>query len=271
MKNKYIIIGRTGSGKDTLAELLQQKEETLIKAKTYTERPPREHEKDGNSSHIFITKNEMDDIYRDYKNTIMKTTINNVRYATTLQILEESDILITDPTGLKDLIYYTISNHQIRNIFEKLTLLYIHADDEVLKSRYLLRGQTEEDHYLRSQGEEEQFRTFEEILEMNYSESTFGNAIEEDSIFWIGQSLVTFSDIMESLGDVEDLINLTENYEDLLQTKFIVNIIENNTNSLQNLTKVVAAIDEIDRFSENCFSTDEVDIPIIEKRSALKW
>ena len=119
----YLIVGRTGSGKDTYAKYLEQYE--LKGVCSYTTRPKRtEYE----NSHIFISQ---DEVAKYEKSIVARTEINGYVYFATVDQLKEADYYIIDPNGIKYL------NKHFPEI--KYTIIYIYADDAIRKERALSR------------------------------------------------------------------------------------------------------------------------------------
>ncbi len=88
----YLIVGRTGAGKDYLVSKL--KEHGLSVVKSYATRPKRD---ENENTHIFITPEEA----KEYTDRVAETTINGYEYFATRKQVEESDIYIIDPNGIK--------------------------------------------------------------------------------------------------------------------------------------------------------------------------
>ena len=81
-----LILGRSGTGKSTLEQLLCQTYN--VKAiKSYTTRPKRSQDED---NHIFITKDEIN----NYPNKIATTTINDNFYFATKEQLDELELAL---------------------------------------------------------------------------------------------------------------------------------------------------------------------------------
>lgn len=90
----YLIIGRTGSGKDFLANKLEEKGFPAVKS--YATRPRRTENED---SHIFITPEEA----AEFKDKVARTVINNYEYFATGEQVKNSKVYIIDPNGLDEL------------------------------------------------------------------------------------------------------------------------------------------------------------------------
>ena len=96
MQKKFLIIGRTGTGKTTLAKGAAQKL-GLSLLKSYCTRPPRLGEV--NPDHIFISPDKVE----NYRNRMIAYTdkVDEYERFATIDQLRESDVYIIDPIGLK--------------------------------------------------------------------------------------------------------------------------------------------------------------------------
>lgn len=95
MKTVFLIVGKTGSGKDTIVNELI-KNNKYSKLVSYATRPKRVGEADNN--HIFITADEVDK-YKD--GMIAYTKIGEYEYFATYDQLKDSDFYIIDYEGVK--------------------------------------------------------------------------------------------------------------------------------------------------------------------------
>lgn len=91
----YLIVGRTGAGKDYLVSKLISK--GLKAVKSYTTRPKRSETED---THIFISKEDADAI----TDKVATTTINGYEYFATAEQVNEADVYVIDPNGLYELV-----------------------------------------------------------------------------------------------------------------------------------------------------------------------
>lgn len=145
--NLLCIVGRTGSGKDTLADKLCE-DIKLNKVLSYTTRKQRNKE---DNTHLFVEE----DIYEAYKTLNLiaaETIINNNRYWTLNDQLVHSDVYIIDPYGLENL--------KEKEISKKLNIVtvYIRVPEDVRRKRVLSkRKDSEEDFMNRENSEFEQF------------------------------------------------------------------------------------------------------------------
>lgn len=95
MKPILLLVGKSASGKTTLAEDLEKK--CGIKAiPSYTTRPPRYS---GEKGHIFVTENEFDEL----TDILAYAETGGYRYAVTKQMFEDEQYgaYVIDNTGIK--------------------------------------------------------------------------------------------------------------------------------------------------------------------------
>ena len=158
---KYLIVGRTGRGKDYLKELLQNMFGWRFVLSTTTRKPRFE----GEDTHVFITKNEPAAIPQEDKVavTFIKNGDNEPdEYFATRQQVEEADAYIIDPKGVDVL---------LKNMPEEdFEIIYIKADDdekarEMAIERAKGKPGAAETYDKRYNDENEQFSAFEESLD----------------------------------------------------------------------------------------------------------
>lgn len=151
---KLLIVGRTASGKDTVAKNLIENF-NLKKVVSYTDRPRREDEPD--DSHIFVSTEEIQKLIPDM---IAKTEINGYTYGATRQQVEESDIYVIDPDGLFEIVK-TMPNTAFH-------VISVEADDNKRKQHYLERESNNPDAEKnwddRNASEDLQFINFELLM-----------------------------------------------------------------------------------------------------------
>lgn len=90
---RYLIVGATATGKDTVAQILAKK--GLTQLKSYTDRPQRKGEAD---THIFVATEDL-----PTQNVIAKTKIGPYTYLATKEQFDTSDVYVIDPKGVEDL------------------------------------------------------------------------------------------------------------------------------------------------------------------------
>lgn len=93
MKNIYLLAGASGSGKSSVAHELT-KQFGMKEVWSYTERPPRY---DGEPGHIFVTPEQFDAAGPMCGFTIY----NGYRYGVPESVIEENDIYVIDPVGIR--------------------------------------------------------------------------------------------------------------------------------------------------------------------------
>lgn len=154
---KVLIIGRTATGKDYLANELKGRGMTLLKS--YTTRPKRS---DNEDTHKFITNEEYETIDKD---TIAAyTEINGGKYFATKDDVLNCDVYIIDVNGLR----------QISESMPDTPVIVVHmtANEEERKKRFIKRSGLDENKALkeykeRTESENAQFSEFEKILADN--------------------------------------------------------------------------------------------------------
>lgn len=122
-EKKMLIVGRTGSGKDTYAGCLQKI--GLSGVKSYTTRPKRYKTED---THIFIKEEEAE----NYDDLIAYTEINGYKYFATRDQLNTADYYIIDPDGIEYLL------KKVPDLNYKI--IYIYTDENIRKERACTRG-----------------------------------------------------------------------------------------------------------------------------------
>lgn len=136
----YCILGKAGSGKDTLLKRVLEKNKNLKAAISHTTRPIRKNEIDGVDYH-FISEKEF--LYMDENNEFIETRKYNVideeknkntwYYGLSYDAIKENNnyIVIVDVKGLNEL---------RRNLKgTKIISFYIEADKEIRRQRYINR------------------------------------------------------------------------------------------------------------------------------------
>lgn len=151
---KYIIAGRSGSGKSELAKRLEDKGLRIMK--TYTTRSPRNKE-DAEKYH-FIKPDEIS----KYPNRILETEFFGNTYFTTPEAVAESDVLILEPEGTREII------EKFPDI--QFCLVYISAEKpEIADARAIARADDKQAEQAaiekRRAGEDDRFGPLEAELE----------------------------------------------------------------------------------------------------------
>ena len=106
----FLFVGRSASGKTTIANLLGEKY-GYKQVESYTTRPPRY---DGEIGHLFVSKAEFDEL----PELAAYTLYNGNEYGTTFEQLSQCDIYVIDPPGVETLLEnYEKINRPIRIIY----------------------------------------------------------------------------------------------------------------------------------------------------------
>lgn len=129
MNRKIMIVGRSGCGKDTLAYCLT-KNHGLKQLISTTTRPPRYT---GETAHIFVSEDEANQMTE----RVAETVINGYQYFATKQQLDDSDIYVIDPKGLKDVCE--------RAPETELCVVYVNASVKTRRKRAIDRAEDKEE------------------------------------------------------------------------------------------------------------------------------
>ena len=173
---KYILVGRSGSGKTELAKRLESK--GLKVMKTYTTRPCRGAE-DAEKYH-FIKPDEV----QNYKDRILTAEFFGHTYFTTKEDVVKSDVMILEPSGVNVIgMFPDIAFHVVYIVPESLELCdaraIARADDKQAEQAVIEK---------RRAGEDNIFGPFEEKLEnqdfayLNAFFQIFKNDYKEETI-----------------------------------------------------------------------------------------
>lgn len=153
MKTIICIVGKTGTGKDTIARYIQEKYGIGMVC-SYTTRPKREIEVDGRE-HYFISKIKMAAICATEH--VIAYTINDktgIEYCATAESITDKNIVyIINPKGIEYLKEHLPEGFQ-------LAIMYCNLSETKIKDRVLGRGDNEIIFNTRLLSEREEFDTF---------------------------------------------------------------------------------------------------------------
>lgn len=153
---KFLFIGRTASGKSSIAKAVCEKM-GLTQVVSYTTRPMRKSEKNG-SDHIFITDEEVS----QYENDIAAyTEINGYKYFTTYDVIDKADIYVIDPIGVDNLKIKCGDRYEFVEI-------YIRTPQKLAQERARIRGDKLKDFKQRWVSENKMFTDYEKEQAFNY-------------------------------------------------------------------------------------------------------
>ena len=152
MNKKIMIVGRSGCGKDTLAYCLT-KNHDLKQLISTTTRPPRYT---GEMAHVFVSEEEANMM----TDRVAETVINGYQYFATRQQLDECDIYVIDPKGLRDTCE--------RAPDTELCVVYVKASKPVRRKRAIDRAEDKEEAAKvfdrRHADENDMFENFESMI-----------------------------------------------------------------------------------------------------------
>ncbi len=192
---KYLIIGRTGSGKDYIAKVLSEIYNLKI-LKSYTTRPKRNEQDDG---HIFITPEEaatMADRIAEWK------LDNGIEYFATRQQVLDNDIYIINPNAAIDLC-------QKMSELVHLKIIYVNSPSyrkrqQMAISRCVDKEKERELFKKRNQAENKEFCKFEQLIYV-HNEKNLRKLL---SIF-AENSIITFTNFYDEKS-IKTLISILE-------------------------------------------------------------
>lgn len=129
--NDYIfcIIGKSGSGKTTIANKLLEKY-GYTQIASYTTRPPRT---ENDTDHIFVSKEEYDAL----TDKVAFTCFDGNYYCVTKEQVDNADLYIIDPFGLQQL-------KQLYDGRKHIVSIYIDTPMEICLDRMRKRGDNED-------------------------------------------------------------------------------------------------------------------------------
>lgn len=134
----YLIIGESGTGKDTVVNQLCN-QYGFTRVKSFTTRPSRNTSED-NMSHIFINDSEMNDLmlYSACDPIVAYTEYNGYRYCVCGSFVNDASLYIIDPDGVD---YFKAHYLGVRTF--KIINLYTSSQNRI--SRMKGRGDNEDD------------------------------------------------------------------------------------------------------------------------------
>lgn len=181
-KNLILVIGRSGSGKDTLVRYAANSLKDFHKiaaVPSYTDRPIRPTETDG-IEHTFLSKEQFDELLE--KETMFAYTKigeTGYRYCTTVEMLERLDgdtiFYVIDPNG------YDYCS-KFRDKFN-MKVVYVRTSDAIRRARANARNGDTTSWDRRSADEDEQFTRFEELAPWDACISNDGALVTAETAF----------------------------------------------------------------------------------------
>ena len=170
------LMGRTASGKDTLANKLCERT-GLRQIISYTTRDRRANE---GGTHIFISDEEYQTLEASEQIAAF-TQIGPYKYCCTIDQLYENDIYVIDPIGVQHLRELNLPNL-------KLVTVYVNVPDDIRKERALnKRGDDRLTFMKRDMVEREQFRAMLRNADFDYAISNIDVTKAYSVLRWISQ------------------------------------------------------------------------------------
>lgn len=150
---KYLVVGRSGTGKDTLRKALESYLNWKF-VRSYTTRSPRYA---GEDTHAFVDMQAANSITGKVAQTKIKNGKQSDWYFATERQVLDADAYIVDPFGL----YQILCNMP----FDKFSIIYLDAYSTALKRTALRgRGDSKLSTAFRKKSEDARFDSFEQLL-----------------------------------------------------------------------------------------------------------
>lgn len=111
LKNLYLIVGKSGTGKTTIVDNLSP---IGVSIESYTTRPPRYK---GELGHVFVSKEEFDKL-----DVVSYTEYNGYEYGITPDQIESHTFFVVDPAGVFYLLDHYKGKKPIHTIYLKTSL-----------------------------------------------------------------------------------------------------------------------------------------------------
>lgn len=108
-KPLFLFVGKSASGKTTIANLLEEKY-LFNQVQSYTTRKPRY---EGETGHTFVTEEE----FNALEDIVSYTFYNGNQYGTTAGLLDKNDIFVVDVPGVESLLQKYKTNRPICIIY----------------------------------------------------------------------------------------------------------------------------------------------------------
>lgn len=163
---KYIIVGRSGTGKTTLENMLEQRGMKILYTKTT--RPMRGQD---DTNYVFLTEKEADAIPQEDK--FLYTELNGAQYFTSKKDILDAEVMILEPTGV-----WEVLNEFPNNAFH---VIYMRESDPALRKQFALArasrpGVNQQDAIAafaqRVMEEDPRFKQFEKTMETSMENQT---------------------------------------------------------------------------------------------------
>lgn len=140
----YLFVGKSASGKTTVANFLEKKH-GFKQVNSYTTRPPRHDDEVG---HIFVDDTEFDNLGE----LVAYTEYNGFRYGTTAEQLDQCQIYVVDIPGVQTLLERYKTDRKIvilyfsTNVCTRINRMIDRGDSDVAIISRLLEDEKEDWH-----------------------------------------------------------------------------------------------------------------------------
>jgi len=178
MNNNFIVLlmGKSGSGKSTIAQVLEEKY-GWTQIHSYTTRAPRYP---GEQGHIFISDIE----FNQLTDMVAYTNFAGNKYCATAQQVEENQVYVIDPDGCE---YFLQAYHG-----NKLVLpIGILCEEEKLFDRMIARGDSFANASARIEHDKKKFAKLENMAACFLDSNSYTREENAETIHWIVQKAVT--------------------------------------------------------------------------------
>lgn len=207
MKNLILVIGRSGSGKDTLVRSAQ-KYFKAASIPSYTDRPMRPTETQG-VEHTFVSKEEFDELLkRDDIFAYTQIGETGYRYCTTVEMLKniksKTLFYIIDPKG------YWYCKSKFRDEL-CMKVIYVSAREDFRQARANVRNGDEEAWKKRTGDENAQFSKFERQREWDHIVYNNGDIKHGQESFIKAAKIAIYGSDSVCCNEVEETDWLLEN------------------------------------------------------------
>ena len=159
MNNIYLLIGKSGSGKSTIAKMFEERYGYKV-LKSYTTREQRNFK---DNDHIFITKEQYE--HFNEEDMVAYTYFDNNHYFATKEQVDNADIYIIDIGGLIEIKQNYKGKKNIKTI-------YIDVAVDILSQRMIQRGDSLLNVKQRIRHDEENFDTSQIQFDLVVSNNT---------------------------------------------------------------------------------------------------
>ena len=160
----YLVIGESGTGKDTIINALCE-EYGYKKVISYTTRKPRY---DGENTHSFITPDE----FANLKHIVASTCFDGSYYCATQEQVDDADFYIIDKNGIESFREKYTSKRPYK-------IIYITADNQERIYRMLKRGDSAPNAMKRIRNDQITFGGVDKLADVTFTNDDFDETIAE--------------------------------------------------------------------------------------------